>query len=132
MTMLETPTGRYGAASTPGRRRRNVVILTVLGVLVVGLVAWLALGNQGQSVTYETYGYKVVDDQTVDVTLDVTVDKGTSVECTLEALNAQHAQVGSHDVTFGPSTSKATRYTVALQTSERAVTGNVDTCRITH
>jgi uncharacterized protein (DUF58 family) len=135
MTTLETPPGRYGAAPDPGgkspHRRRNVTILAVLALAFVVVVAWLALGNQSASVTYDTYGYKVVDGQTVTVSVDVTVAPGTPVECTVEAQNDQHAQVGSRDVDLGPSNASSARYTVTIQTSERAVTGLVDSCRIT-
>lgn len=130
MTTSPATADRYGAQETPARRRRNVLWMVAAGVVLVAVVVWLALGNRSTTVSYETYGYKVVSAEEVRVTVDVTVKPGTLVSCTIDALNEAHAQVGTHDFTLGPSTTQATRYTVTLHTSERAVTGTVDACRV--
>lgn len=130
MTTTAPPAGRYGPTGTSGRRRRNVTVLAVLGAALVAGVSWLALGGHSQDVSYETYGYKKLSAEQVTVTFDVTAPKGSTVECTVDALNEGHAQIGTHDFRLGPSSAAQTRYTVTLQTSEPAVSGTVDACRL--
>lgn len=123
------PEGRYGPARTamsPGVLRIVVVVVTVA---VVGAVAWMAFGQQGNDVRGRDVGYSVQSPEVVEITFDVAKPRDATVVCTLEALNSSYAQVGSREVTIGPSTAGETRFTTQIATSEEAVTAVVEGCR---
>ena len=98
--------------------------LLVLAALAWG--AWVAVSVAREPVRWADVGYQVHGDAEVTVSFDVTVRHGSGAVCTVQALNAQHAEVGRRDVRVsGPGT---VRVTSVLPTSERAVTGVVKAC----
>lgn len=124
------PAGRYGPEPTPARRRRRVLLAVGGAVVAVGLLVWLALGV-GDDLGWEDVGYTVHGDDRVDVRFRVTKDPGATAECTLHALNRGFAEVGVITVTVGPGETRTQELTVPVATQERAVTGVVDSCRLT-
>jgi len=125
------PAGRYGPEPTRARRVRRVVLVTGGAVMAVGLLVWLALGTTGDDVSWEDVGYTVHGDARVDVRFRVTKDPGATAECTLQALNRGFAEVGVVTVTVGPADTRTQDVTASVATQERAVTGVVDSCRLT-
>lgn len=123
------PTGRYG----PARTRTSPVVLRlvvgVVAVVVLAAVAWMAFGQQGNDIRGRDVGYSVKSPEVVEITFDVAKPRDATVVCTLEALNSSYAQVGSREVTIGPSTVGEARFTTEIATSEEAVTAVVESCR---
>src|SRR5262249_28177023 len=123
MTTSTPPAGRYG------RRTRRTPVIAAAALLVLAALAWSAWGaisGARQPVRWADGGCQVHGDAEVSVSCDVTVRHGSGAVCTVQALNAQHAEVGRRDVRVaGPGT---VRVTSVLPTSERAVTGVVKAC----
>jgi len=125
------PAGRYGPEPTRARRVRRTLVVAGGAVVAVGLLVWLAFGTMGDDVSWEDVGYTVHGDARVDVRFRVTKDPGATAECTLQALNRGFAEVGVVTVTVGPADTRTQDVTASVATQERAVTGIVDTCRLT-
>ncbi|MEP7762991.1 DUF4307 domain-containing protein [Sanguibacter sp. 25GB23B1] len=128
-TSVQPPQDRYGTT----RRPTNPVVLRVLlagvAVAVLALVAWMAFAQEGNDVRGRDVGYSVTSPEVVEITFDVAKPKDATVVCTLEALNSSYAQVGTREVTIGPSTLAEARFTTEIATSEEAVTAVVESCR---
>jgi hypothetical protein len=116
---------RYG---TSGRPRWLWPLVAVVGIGIgVAWAAWVAF--QPQPVSARVYGYDVVDDHHVDITLTVhRSDPQMTARCTVYAQAQDHSIVGEKTVTIPADPRENTRVRVALQTERRAVTGVLRTC----
>jgi uncharacterized protein DUF4307 len=116
---------RYG---TSGRPRWLWPLVAVMGIGIgVAWAAWVAF--QPQPVSAKVFGYDVVDDHHVDVTLDVhRPDPQRPARCTVYAQAQDHAIVGEKTVTVPADPRENIRVQIALQTERRAVTGVLRTC----
>jgi len=124
---------RYGR--TPGRRRRArwIAVIAAAGVaiVVVTWVLWAGLFGTTASIETQDIGATVVDASTVDLREQVTVDPGTRVTCTFEALDKDFAIVG-WKVVHLPATSERNRIlTERLRTSAPAESGLIGSCWLT-
>lgn len=121
---------RYGR--TPGRRRRAVVIAVAAGaavlVTVVAWVVWVGLFTPAAAIDNQDVGYTHVDDSTLAITEQVSVDPGTPVTCTFEGVDEKFAIVGWKVVDLPPSTQRTTTYTETVRVSQPAVNGSVGSC----
>lgn len=124
---------RYGR--TPGRTRRDRIILIVMGVLFTVVfaawVVWAGFDNGQGSLDTEDVAHLVVDDSTVSITWQVSVHEGTAVSCALQAQNKAHAIVGWKIVHLPPSQNFVNRYKETIRTSQSAVTGLIYRCWLT-
>jgi hypothetical protein len=120
------PAGRYGPAA-PSRTARRAWIATGV-VVAVGLLALVTHGLLANPVSWDDYGYKIVDDGHIRVTFDVTRPKGMTATCTVQALSESFGQVGVQTVTVPPGKDSTVRLTVDVQTAEPAVSGTVQGC----
>lgn len=122
------PSDRYGDRP---RSRRPLVALTVLGALLVAAgLAWVSWGMLQPSAEGEVGTYRVVDDATVELVLEVTRPAGTTAVCTIEALGSGFGQVGIADVTVPPAEAQVSTVSVTLATSERANAAQVRNCHL--
>lgn len=94
----------------------------------VALVVWFALSATVGLPSWQTWGYKVVDDRTVTVTFDVNRPGGAPMTCTVEALDRDFGPVGSISVAVPQTETESSRHTATVLTTTRAVTGHVKTC----
>lgn len=96
------------------------------------LVVWIGLDMSLGRVTWDVLGYRVVDDATVTVDVQVHRPDGRAVTCELRAIAMNFSTVGtvSHDLPASatPGTSDVITDRVTIRTSSRAVTGTVDHC----
>lgn len=116
---------RYG---TRGRPRWLWPVVAVIGIsLGVAWAAWIAF--QPRPVSAELYGYEVIDDNRVDVTLNVYRPEPVPVQCTVYAQSQDHAIVGEKTVDVPAGDRETTRVPISLQTERRAVTGVLRTCQ---
>jgi len=115
---------RYG-------KRRPRWVLTVGAVLAiaagVALAAWVAF--QPRPVHGVLWGYDVLDDHHVQVTLDLYRPEPLAVECTVVAQAYDHSVVGERTITVPPGTKKNTRVTTVITTERRPVIGILRGCR---
>ncbi len=124
---------RYGR--TAGRRIRArwlaVIVGAVVVVVVVAWVLWAGLFGTTASIETQDIGATIVDSSTVDLREQVTVDPGTKVSCSFQALDVDFAIVGWKIVHF-PAVSERNRvFTERLRTSAPAVSGLIGSCWLT-
>ncbi|MGA9101725.1 DUF4307 domain-containing protein [Aeromicrobium sp.] len=117
--------GRYG---TRGRPRWLWPVVATIGVLI-GIVwaAWVAF--QPKPVSAQLYGYEVVDDHHVTVSLNVHRPQPLAVRCTVYAQAEDHSTVGEKTVTVPANDREDARIRITLETERRAVTGVLRTCQ---
>jgi hypothetical protein len=116
---------RYG---TRGRRRWLWPVVAVLGIGAgVAFAAWVAF--QPRPVHGVLWGYEVLDEHRVHVTLDLYRPEPLAVECTVFAQAADHSVVGERTFAVPPGATKNTRVETVIRTERRAVNGVLRDCR---
>lgn len=113
--------------SIPREQRIWWVVGTVGVTIGVVLAVWFGI-SASRGITWTDAGHNVVDDRHIQVRFDVVDTSHKPVRCTIKAQSADHAVVGRATQTFPASPHDSTRRVVTLRTTERAVTGTVDTC----
>jgi hypothetical protein len=125
---LKRPAGRYDETKplTPTR-------LAALGALLVAvLVAFSALAYQqyaSKRIPFANTGYQVVDDHSVRVDFSVSKERGSSVQCRLQARDRLNTEVGTVVVRLGPDLAGTVDQSATITTSARAAAGVVLSCR---
>jgi hypothetical protein len=119
---------RYGVRKTsnPKLVKRLAIAAVALLTLIAGL---FGLANYNP-VSHVDVGFRVLSDYRIAVDFELTKPKQSTVVCSIEALNNQFFQVGWAEFEFGPSEYMTLRHTVQLNTTELAVTGLVERCRL--
>ncbi len=128
--MIERPSARYGRQRLTRRQRRLMAAgLTVL-VLVAGVtIAIIASGRFGSAAEGELSGYRLVDDDTVEVTISVTRENPAEpVVCIVRARSIDGSETGRREVLVPPSTQKTVQVTTAVKSSRPPVVGDVYGC----
>ncbi len=111
-----------------GQRKWWIIGITGC-LLATAVVIWFGLSATLGKVSWTTVGYKVVDAKTVELTFDVDRPVGSAAICTVRALAADFATVGSVDVPIPVSTERVTVNHATIRTTSLAVTGVVQFCR---
>lgn len=115
---------RYGSSSRP---RWFWPLIAAIGIGIgIALAAWV--GFQDKPVTARLWGYEVVDDHKVTVSLDVVRPDPLDVQCTVYAQAADHSIVGEKTVDVPASEQENKRISIDIETERRAVTGVLRTC----
>ncbi|HJR89117.1 MAG TPA: DUF4307 domain-containing protein [Aeromicrobium sp.] len=114
-----------------GRRTPRRWIWPAIAALgIAGAVAWAAwVAFQPRPVHGVLWGYDVVDDHRVQVTLDIYRPEPLAVECTVFAQADDHSVVGERTVAVPPGTKENTRIKAVIMTERRAVNGVLRGCR---
>jgi hypothetical protein len=115
---------RYGSRRRP--RWFWPAVATVGIALGVAFAAWV--GFQKDEVTGRLWGYEVVSDSQVTVTLDVIRPDPLDVTCTVYAQAGDHSIVGEKSVDIPASQREKVRVNIDIETERRAVTGVLRTC----
>ena len=103
----------------------------MVAVVVVAWVLWVGLFGTTASIETQDIGVTVVNASTADLKEQVTVDPGTPVTCSFQALGADFAIVG-WKVVHLPATAERNRvFTERLRTSAPAVSGLIGSCWLT-
>jgi hypothetical protein len=122
MSDLDSRYGRRGA------RRWIWPVVAVIGI--VTLVAWAAwVAFQPRPVDAVLWGYDVVDDHRVRVTLEIHRPEPLAVQCTVYAQAEDHTTVGERTIDLPAD--KRTRIRAVITTERRAVNGVLRGCRPT-
>ena len=104
-------------------------VIGTLGIAAgIALAVWFGLSATLGQPSWQTTGYKVVDDQNVRVTFEVSRPGGKALTCTVEALARDFGVVGTSQVQVQASSDETSTQTANLRTTSRAVTGQVRTC----
>src|SRR5690625_1561872 len=124
----EALASRYGIVDPQKNRITWRIAIAIGAVLFLAIALWAAYNLSRTDVSWNDIGYSVHDAGSVTVDFNVTMEPGTSARCSIEALNANFAQVGLIDVEIPASEKLTTRHSVTVSTQELAVTGIVNTC----
>jgi hypothetical protein len=124
---------RYGRTS--GRRVRGRLIAWVAGigvaVVVTVWVVWAGLDGSSATIGTQDTAHTVVDARSVEVEFDVTIPRGDTATCVVQALNEKFAIVGWKVIDL-PASEQATRsFSEVVRTSELASTGLIYDCWLT-
>ncbi|PFG31761.1 DUF4307 domain-containing protein [Paramicrobacterium agarici] len=121
---------RYG--NTRASRTRLAVVMWSLGAFIVVVfgawVLWAGLLAPAANVNAVDIAHTVVDEHTVDVTYQLTVDPGTEAMCALQAQDDQHSVIGWKIVEIPASDSRTRTFTDSVTTVDEAVTGLIYRC----
>lgn len=124
---------RYGR--TPRRLIRGRWLAIIVGVLVLIVVAawvlWVGLLGTTASIETQDIGAVTVDASTIDLREGVTVDPGTRVTCSFQALDGDFAIVGWKVVELPAAAERYRVVTERLRTSAPAVSGLIGSCWLT-
>ncbi|MGD9620123.1 MAG: DUF4307 domain-containing protein [Mycolicibacterium sp.] len=129
--MIERPASRYGRQRLNRRARRLVAIGLSAAVLAAGVVvAVVAFQRFGAGeVRGELSGYRVIDDETVEVIASVTRDDPSlPVVCIVRARAYDGTETGRREVLVPPSPAETVQVTTVVKTSRPAVIGDVYGC----
>ncbi|MHB1064896.1 MAG: DUF4307 domain-containing protein [Georgenia sp.] len=122
---------RYGQPPAPQTRRRRLVVTAVLAtVLIAAAVLVQAVGLSRPSVSSQDLGFTVDGPTRTTVRFNIITDPGTTVRCSLIALNESFTEVGFRVVVVGPVDARTTSHEAVVTTSEPATTGSVSSCEI--
>ncbi|MGE2730092.1 DUF4307 domain-containing protein [Mycolicibacterium vaccae] len=128
---MERPTDRYGQRRlAPGRRRLIIVALTVL-VLVAGVaIAYVGFDRLGsQDVKGEINTFQVLDDSTVEITMNVTrKDPSVPAVCIVRARAADGDEVGRREILVAPAADSTVQVTADVKASKPPAVGDVYGC----
>ena len=116
---------RYGRR-TP--RRWIWPVVAVIGIAVaVAWAAWVAF--QPRPVNGVLWGYEVLDEHHVRVTLEIHRPDPLAVECTVFAQAEDHSVVGERTIAVPPANRENVRVKTVITTERRAVNGVLRGCR---
>jgi hypothetical protein len=123
VTIPSRPTAGRGVSN------RTWWVIGIVGVLAAsGIAVWFGLAGSLGKVHWVNTGFSVTDATEVEVRFDLNRDPARSVVCELQALDVNHARVGTAEVTVGPSESSPSRHLATVRTTSLATTGYVDFC----
>jgi hypothetical protein len=124
---------RYGRTRSATKRTRLVVIVSALAFAVVfgAWLLWAGILAPPAQLQAEDTAHRVIDDSSVDVTWQLTVEPGTETHCAVQALNSTFAIVGWTVVDVPASTARTRDLTQRVLTTETAVTGLIYRCWLT-
>jgi hypothetical protein len=95
--------------------------------LAVAVLGYQRLGSP--EIKGELAGYRLVDNQTVDVTISVTrADPSQPVVCIVRARSADGSETGRREILIAPSAQHIVQVTTQVKTSRPPVTGDVYGC----
>ena len=121
-------TDRYG--QEPPRDPTQLRVFAIVGVALMTIVAmWFGIANFSP-VSHRDVGFRVISQWQTEVEFEVTKPTDATVVCGIETLNNSYLTVGYVEVELGPSDFQTNRHTVSVNTTEMAVTGLVDECRL--
>ncbi len=125
-----SPQNRYGRAQSPRPSRRRVVALVVMVVaagIVVAAIGYQRLGRSDVEGTLA--GYRLIDNQTVSVTISVTrTDPSRPVDCIVRVRAKDGSETGRREVLVPPASEATVQVTTIVKSSKPAVVGDIYGC----
>jgi hypothetical protein len=124
------PPTRYGRGRLlPPSRRRAAALAVVVAAVGVG-VAVIGYQRLGRSDVDGTLaGYRLIDGQTVSVTISVTrKDPSRPVDCIVRVRAKDGSETGRREVLVAPSTRATVQVTTIVKSSKPAAVGDIYGC----
>ncbi|MGX9670793.1 DUF4307 domain-containing protein [Mycobacterium sp. HM-7] len=129
--MIERPTARYGQQRLSRLTRRRLAIGLTLLIVVAGVaLAFVGFQRLGTSpVKGELSTYKLVDNETVAVTISVTrEDPGRPAVCIVRARALDGSETGRREILVAPAQAKTVQVTAVVKSAKPPVVGDVYGC----
>ena len=105
--------------------------VATIGILVGSAMAvWFGLSSTAGKPSWTNLSYRVIDDETVDVTYLVRRPIGSDVTCVIRAMDRSFGSVGLVTVHVAASDTSTVERTTRVRTTTRAVTGVVRSCSV--
>ena len=124
------PPTRYGRGRLlpPSRRRAAALAVVVAAVgVVIAAIAYQRLGRSDVNGTLA--GYRLIDGQTVSVTISVTrKDPSRPVDCIVRVRAKDGSESGRREVLVAPSSQATVQVTTIVKSSKPAVVGDIYGC----
>lgn len=125
------PQVRYGRPRLSRAAGRRVVIvlaaLVVAAGIIVAVIGYQRLGSS--DVAGALAGYRVIDDETVSVTITVTrADPSRPVDCIVRVRAKDGSETGRREVLVPPSQATTVQITTILKSSRPPVMGDIYGC----
>jgi hypothetical protein len=125
------PQTRYGRPRLSRAARRGVVIalaaLVVAAGIIVAIVGYQRLGSS--DVAGALAEYRIIDDETVSVTITVTrSDPSRPVDCIVRARAKDGSETGRREVLIPPSQAATVQVTTIVKSSRPPVMGDIYGC----
>lgn len=118
-------------AAEPGPQRGRLGYIVIGVVVAVAAAGWaFVMGNMDQrpGIAVQTTAFTVVDDSSVRITYSVAKRNGQELRCVVDALDADHAEVGRLEVSIPAGVTQVQR-TDTVRTSGKAVAARVKECQ---
>ena len=129
--MIERPAARYGRERLSRSSRRRVVVL-LFALIVAAGVAIAIVGSQrlgAGEVKGDLGGYRLLDPETVEVTVSVTRDDPSRpVVCIVRSRALDGSEVGRREFLVPPSSQATVQVTTTVKSSRPPVIGDVYGC----
>src|ERR1700755_1243786 len=124
------PPARYGRGRVlrPSRRRAGALAVVVAAVgVVVAVIGYQRLGRS--DVTGTLAGYRLIDDQTVSVTISVTrKDPSRPVDCIVRVRAKDGSETGRREVLVPPSEAAPVQVTTTVKSSPKHEMADIYGC----
>ena len=125
------PQTRYGRPRLSRAARRGVVIalaaLVVAAGIIVAIVGYQRLGSS--DVAGALAEYRIIDDETVSVTITVTrSDPSRPVDCIVRVRAKDGSETGRREVLIPPSQAATVQVTTIVKSSRPPVMGDIYGC----
>lgn len=121
---------RYGRSASTLKRNRRLGWIAAAAFLIV-VAAWVVWGGldaiRGGIDTLDV-GHRVIDETSVSVTWQLTMNPGDAATCAIEAQNELHGIVGWEIIEIPASEQRIRKFTETVNTVEPAVTGLIYRC----
>ncbi len=128
---LQPPRGRYGYRPMPRASRRRVVFaLAGVGVVAGIVIAVIGYQRLGRSDVRGTLaGYRLIDQETVSVTISVTrSDPSRPVDCIVRVRAKDGSETGRREVLVPPASEATVQVTTIVKSVQPPVMGDVYGC----
>lgn len=121
---------RYGR--TRSKRRRDLAIIwagaAAFAVVLAAWVVWVAFDTTNDTVASRDIAHRVLDDRTVRISYDVSMEPGTTAQCALQVQSETHSIVGWKIVDIPASDRYTQAFTDTVRTTQEGVTGLIYRC----
>ncbi len=130
-TPIPRPEARYGRSRLSRVSRRRVVIglavMVVAAGVIVAVVGYQRLGRS--DVAGSLAGYRVIDDETVSITISVTrSDPSRPADCIVRVRAKDGSETGRREVLVPPSDQTTVQVTTILKSSRPPMMADIYGC----
>jgi hypothetical protein len=127
MSSADLMAQRYGAGRR-GSRRLLIGAVSVVTVLALSWLVWIAWHHANPDIRGELSSYEVLSDHEVKVVIEVRRSTSESVECTVQAQADSHGIVADQQVTIPAGSDGDIQFSTTVPTERRATAVTVANC----